>query len=228
MTVRTFRNCSFSLPLRKLVVLLSIASVAAATTTRSNSVATGFLFQPPFKSTNAGKISLKKESSSHPSSRASEAVRRRLEPLSSILDDLKNNNNIQSSKEEEGSGGGANGSVDFTNFNPFSYTASSSSSRLEYTTRINLRKTRMQELTSTLLNSLGNAMETQQVLEDYRDFLLEPLEDSQAVLVCHVKRLLTTRSSSRSSNKKITVWERAFSNGLILSFGPSVEYRAVC
>jgi hypothetical protein len=101
---------------------------------------------------------------------------------------LNNNNyNNKSSKGESG-GGGDNGSVDFTNFNPFSYTASSSksttaSSRLEYTTRINLRKLRMQELTSTLLDRLGNAMETQQVLKDYRDFLLEPLEDSQAVLV---------------------------------------------
>jgi hypothetical protein len=187
MTVRALKNRPFSLPFWKLLVLLSVAAAVTTTTTRSNNVATGFSFHPPFKSTKVSKISFQKKSFSRTLSPASVVLVRRLEPLSSILDDLNNNNN-KSSKEESGGGGCDNGSVDFTNFNPFSYTASSSksttaSSRLEYTTRINLRKTRMQELTSTLLDHLGNAMETQQVLEDYRDFLLEPLEDSQAVLV---------------------------------------------
>jgi hypothetical protein len=41
----------------------------------------------------------------------------------------------------------------------------------------------MQELTNELLNEVGDGGETQQILEDYRDFLLEPLEDMEAVLV---------------------------------------------
>jgi hypothetical protein len=80
--------------------------------------------------------------------------------------------------------GDKNDTVDFSKFNPLSYKSSKSNSAYSYSgTQISLRKTSMQELTNELLNAVGDGVETQQILEDYRDFLLEPLEDLEAVLV---------------------------------------------
>jgi len=42
--------------------------------------------------------------------------------------------------------------------------------------RVDLRSVRMSSLTSDLLNSLGDESEMRSILEDNRDFLLEPLE----------------------------------------------------
>jgi hypothetical protein len=41
----------------------------------------------------------------------------------------------------------------------------------------------MQELTGKLLNCVGERDEQHRILEEYREFLLEPLEDQEAVLV---------------------------------------------
>ena len=89
----------------------------------------------------------------------------------SILDDREND-----LKKE--------GEVNFSDFNPLSYKASKNKIGLDYETRISLRKTKMQELTGQLLDAVGDEAETQRILEEYKDFLLEPLEDLEAALVC--------------------------------------------
>lgn len=76
--------------------------------------------------------------------------------------------------------------------NPLNYDASSSSktsakSTAGYSTRISLRATRMQDLNRALLDAVtaGKDRDEQmrKVLEENNDFLLEPLEDEDAVLV---------------------------------------------
>ena len=72
------------------------------------------------------------------------------------------------------------------NFNPFDYkTAGSKSSRSSGSAppRVDIRSIRMGSLTTDLLNSLGDEAVMRTILEDNRDFLLEPLEveDSLAV-----------------------------------------------
>jgi hypothetical protein len=86
--------------------------------------------------------------------------------------------------------------VDFDNFNPLKYKTSPSTSNSAFgysgTRQISLRKTRMTEMTNRLLNSAGgeddddddDVTETiNSILEEYRDFLLEPLEVEDAALV---------------------------------------------
>lgn len=51
------------------------------------------------------------------------------------------------------------------------------------TRQISLRNMRMQELITDLLEVVGNAEGTRRVLDDSKDFLLQPLEDQEAVLV---------------------------------------------
>lgn len=69
------------------------------------------------------------------------------------------------------------------NFNPFDYKASRSVSSIGYSgTQISLRKSTMDQLVNELLNVVGNEQQTTEVLENYKDFLLEPLEDDDAVL----------------------------------------------
>ena len=97
--------------------------------------------------------------------------------ISSIFDDDDDNTNDKSNKEK-------NGVVDFEKFNPLNYKASKSNSAYSYSgTQISLRKTRMQELTNELLNAAGNESAMNDILQDYKDFLIEPLEDPEAVLV---------------------------------------------
>lgn len=65
------------------------------------------------------------------------------------------------------------------NFNPFDYkTAGSKSSRSSGSAppRVDIRSIRMGSLTTDLLNSLGDEAVMRTILEDNRDFLLEPLE----------------------------------------------------
>jgi len=65
------------------------------------------------------------------------------------------------------------------NFNPFDYKRSSkNSSRSAGSTppRVDLRSIRMSSVTGDLLNSLGDESAMRTILEDNRDFLLEPLE----------------------------------------------------
>lgn len=84
-------------------------------------------------------------------------------------------------------------------FNPFSYQTSSSSSSssslssgsvnknvertysTNYSTLISLRKTYMQELNQQLLNASAES-QLQELLESNKEFLLEPLEEDDAVL----------------------------------------------
>jgi hypothetical protein len=95
----------------------------------------------------------------------------------------------------------------FSNFNPFNYNAANfkmtdqlttssssslpsitidtttSSSKLQDNDRIiSLRQQRMKEITTDLLATGGNVEAMQQILQDNRDFLIEPLEDKNCVL----------------------------------------------
>ncbi|CAB9517516.1 expressed unknown protein [Seminavis robusta] len=88
----------------------------------------------------------------------------------SILDDIK----AKSDNNELG---------DDKKFNPFDYSKDRSISTVNYSgTQISLRKTTMTELLNELLNVATAREEVQTVLESYKDFLLEPLEDTDAVL----------------------------------------------
>lgn len=91
-----------------------------------------------------------------------------------------------------GGGGGEGGGE---RFNPLSYARSGTGRRGGGGgATISVRKTRMMELTGELLNAVdaGNREDggaaaararARQILDRYRDFLLEPLEDDEAVLV---------------------------------------------
>jgi hypothetical protein len=69
-------------------------------------------------------------------------------------------------------------------FNPLNYKSTKSNSAYSYSgTTISLRKTTMQEMTNALLNVAGKSVESETILQEYKDFLLEPLDDLQAVLV---------------------------------------------
>ena len=69
------------------------------------------------------------------------------------------------------------------NFNPFDYTASTSASGKPYSgNRISLRKTTMQQMVNDLMDVVGSDEETETILQKYKDFLLEPLDDDEAVL----------------------------------------------
>lgn len=80
-------------------------------------------------------------------------------------------------------GGDGDGGVDFANFNPLKYRASGGGIN-KSSQQISLRQTTMAELTNKLLDTVvGDAVATRSILEEYQDFLLEPLEDQEAVLV---------------------------------------------
>ena len=98
--------------------------------------------------------------------------------ISSIFDDDDEDDNIAGRSKDK------DDVVDFEKFNPLNYKASKSNSAYSYSgTQISLRKTRMQELTNELLNAAGNESAMNDILQDYKDFLIEPLEDPEAVLV---------------------------------------------
>lgn len=86
-----------------------------------------------------------------------------------------------------GSGSDNNGEVDFDTFNPlkpFQKAPGNPTKRATYTdTHISMRKVIMQELTGKLLSAVESKDELQSILREYREFLLEPLEDQEAVLV---------------------------------------------
>lgn len=100
---------------------------------------------------------------------------KRSSALSSIFDDEK--------KASDG--------VEFESFNPLKYNASGNSkASFSPNQIISLRKTTMQELTGRMLGSVGDGEAMQQILEEYKDFLLEPLEDLEAVLVSSKEAVL--------------------------------------
>ena len=103
--------------------------------------------------------------------------------LFSIPDDTKDDGDTSSSLFPQSS----SSSEDDTPFNPFDYKARGSTSMGYSGTQISIRKTTMQRLTSELLNcgtadTPENQQRRQDVLAEYQDFLLEPLEDDDAVL----------------------------------------------
>merc|ERR1711937_534158 len=59
-------------------------------------------------------------------------------------------------------------------FNPFNYQRNNKSSRSSTGGQIDLRSLRMSSLANDLLNNLGNEAMMREILEDNRDFLLEP------------------------------------------------------
>ena len=69
--------------------------------------------------------------------------------------------------------------MDLTGFNPFQYQGSGTRST---GTQISLRKTGMQELTAELLRVQHDEGAMKQVLQAHKNFLLEPLEEEDAVL----------------------------------------------
>jgi hypothetical protein len=76
------------------------------------------------------------------------------------------------------------GVVNFDTFNPLNYKASRSNAAYGYSgTQISLRKTTMTEMTDQLINVVGDETATNDILMDYKDFLLETLDDMEAVLV---------------------------------------------
>jgi hypothetical protein len=80
-----------------------------------------------------------------------------------------------------------NNDMDLSNFNPFQYQADKGSSFGNVVgmtgTQISLRKTNMQHLVSELLNVHGdNKQETKAILDSYKEFLLEPLDNMDAPL----------------------------------------------
>ena len=80
-----------------------------------------------------------------------------------------------------------NGSdIDFSfDFNPLDYKKNSrqGTGAFQFSgNQISLRKTRMQQVVNELLNVVGQEDETRAVLQEAAGFLLEPLEDKDAVL----------------------------------------------
>jgi hypothetical protein len=70
--------------------------------------------------------------------------------------------------------------MDLTGFNPFQYQSRGNRAYSMSGTQISLRKTGMQQLIATLLQAPTENI--QDILENHKDFLLEPLEDMDAVL----------------------------------------------
>lgn len=70
--------------------------------------------------------------------------------------------------------------MDLTGFNPFQYQARGNRAYSMSGTQISLRKTGMQQLIAALLQTPPENI--QNILESHKDFLLEPLEDMDAVL----------------------------------------------
>jgi hypothetical protein len=117
------------------------------------------------------------------STRASKSLHDTTTSLFSIFDD--DDDGVKNTEKNDG--------VDFAKFNPLSYKTSKSSSANAYTgTQISLRKTRIQELTNELMNVAADESATRQILLNYKDFLLEPLEDPEAVLVRDICSVLFT------------------------------------
>lgn len=92
----------------------------------------------------------------------------------SILDDIKD----KKDKDNE-----------LENFNPLNYSRTSSGSKVSVSSTyaserqvISLRKTTMSELVNELVNTNGTSEAMNPILQNFKDFLLEPLEDDEAVL----------------------------------------------
>lgn len=70
-----------------------------------------------------------------------------------------------------------------SNFNPFEYSKNTGKSNASYSmNQFSLRKVRMQEIVNKLLDSSDQPETMQSILQQNKEFLLEPLEDDDAVL----------------------------------------------
>ena len=81
--------------------------------------------------------------------------------------------------------------IDFKNFNPLKLNQRPSKATSSYSyrgTQISLRQTTMQEITAKLLDSIDDPQFTNIILAEYKEFLLEPLEDPNCVLVGRMAR----------------------------------------
>ena len=92
----------------------------------------------------------------------------------SILDDIKD----KKDKDNE-----------LENFNPLNYSRTSSGSKVSVSSTyaserqvISLRKTTKSEVVNELVNTNGTSEAMNPILQNFKDFLLEPLEDDEAVL----------------------------------------------
>jgi hypothetical protein len=107
--------------------------------------------------------------------------RRSHQQFMSLLDDIKakiDKDDLEQKQQQQQQGN----DTKENKFNPFDYSASRSMSSINYSgTLISLRKTTMTELLNELLN-MDTVTSMQPILENYKDFLLEPLEDMDAVL----------------------------------------------
>ena len=81
-------------------------------------------------------------------------------------------------------------------FNPLAYQKGDKKANMNSATKLDIRSMRMSSLTGDLLNAIGDATATRQLLEENRDFLLEPLEvpDSLAASASDIYTPNMTRS----------------------------------
>ncbi|CAJ1965285.1 unnamed protein product [Cylindrotheca closterium] len=78
--------------------------------------------------------------------------------------------------------------VDFQSFNPLNYQAAGNTKQnQQYSIQISLRQVQMKEMTGELLEAVGDEATTNEILARFKDFLLEPLDDPDAVLVSEKK-----------------------------------------
>lgn len=84
---------------------------------------------------------------------------------------------------EDGKDEGGGGGIDFRNFNPLKQSGGNIANMPSFNTQISMRKVQMQEMTGELLNVVGNEDMTNEILNRFKDFLLQPLEDPDTILV---------------------------------------------
>lgn len=120
--------------------------------------------------------------------------------------------------------GNNNSNNAFAGFNPLNYNAAVNRPPTSASTVISLRQLRMQQINSEMLNSLDPSNESQQnqllrtILEKHRDFLLEPLEDADAVQDTDSIYL-----SCRTRAERYRAFEQSLSQRLATARDPSVR-----
>lgn len=75
--------------------------------------------------------------------------------------------------------------IDFANFNPLKQNQRPNKPTSSYSyrgTQISLRQTIMQDVATKLLDSIDDPQAMNSILEEYKEFLLQPLEDPNCVL----------------------------------------------
>lgn len=111
-------------------------------------------------------------------------------------------------------------------FNPFTYDAkvslssSSFANNLNSSTRnvVSLRKTRMQSMTNAMLNAVPDEAQLLLLLQEHKDFLLEPLEDADAVQEADSVYLGCT-----SRTERYRAFEQSLTDRLLTAKDPAVR-----